>query len=264
MPHPLQDTFLRRNSAVSDYEGEMSDFDAFLQQRIVYPDEWSTPAFAVERHPQTQSIPRPPSRPHYAADRLPLPSPSPEHAMYPADWWHGETNIRHVNGTGELWSGGCVPFFPDHGNCRIGISMKLARLGTGMRLAQTPLSDFLHKMKTRFTVSHPMLSIQWPGYESISHEEGLRPLHIQRPLRLHPNMPLADLAKQLADYFFEFVENYAAHCNPHNPHAIPLGSASGLRAVNFNRLRMVKLWTPDAGRHWNLEVAIVDDYMLNC
>ncbi|KAJ7776042.1 hypothetical protein DFH07DRAFT_936977 [Mycena maculata] len=257
MPHPQYDTIYRRNSTSSECDiGSPTPSDqelsSLFRQNLQFPTESS----ASDQSPQhrgsaTRKASRSPAPPVIA--RMPLRLPSPEHPMLPSDWWHHDTNLRIVNGTGDIWSGDRVPFFPDHGRCTAGISMKLARLGTGMLHRRTPLSAFLHPVL--FSVSQPMLSIQWPGYESIS-DHGLRPLHIKRPLHLHPTMSLAELGTKLADYFFEFSENYSEHCNPHNARSILLGPLG----VTFNRLRMIKLWTADSGIHWNVEVAIVDDY----
>ncbi|KAJ7119357.1 hypothetical protein C8R43DRAFT_1137063 [Mycena crocata] len=182
-------------------------------------------------------------------------TPSPEIPYLPSDWWHSDTNITIVNGTGNMWSGDRIPFFPDHGYCTTGISMKQARLGTGMLHAHQPISNFLHRLI--FYIPYPMLSIQWPGYSSIDGERGLHPLDIHRPLNFHPEVTLVDLAKQVADYLFEFCELYGDNCNVRDPKAILLGRGG----VEFNRLRLVKLWTGNGGLQWNAEVAIVDDYI---
>ncbi|KAJ7142257.1 hypothetical protein C8R44DRAFT_760431 [Mycena epipterygia] len=263
MPHPQHDALYRRNSVVkydakppiSSYE-EQASFNDFLRERIDLPEEWSYPDLQVGSG--VYEIPRNP--PPLAPPFMPsVNMPSPEHPRLPSDWWHNDANVRIVGGTGDLWSGDRIPFFPDHGRCTTGISMQHARLSTGMLHGHNRLSVYLHPFL--FNVPHPMLSIQWPGYQSIQEsfyeQKGLRPLNLKRPLRFHPDVTLAELAQQVAEYFFEFSEIYGEHCNTLDPRAILLGP----QGIPFNRLRMVKLWTSNSGIHWNVEVAIVDDYV---
>jgi hypothetical protein len=84
--------------------------------------------------------------------------PSPEIPNLPSDWWHNDANVRIINGTGDLWSGDRIQFFPNHGRCTTGISMKLARLAIGLSRGHTPLRKIVHPIL--FHVPHPMLSIQ--------------------------------------------------------------------------------------------------------
>ncbi|KAJ6493260.1 hypothetical protein C8R45DRAFT_928036 [Mycena sanguinolenta] len=185
------------------------------------------------------------------------PPPSPEIPNFPSDWWHNlEAGVAIINGTNDLWSGDNIPFISDHTNNRaFGISMKQARLGVGMLYGQTRLKKWVRPVL--FGVPRPMLSIQWPGYQSVEERGGLRPLNFERPLYLKESCTLVQLAQQVADYFFEFSEIYGANCNPNDPKAIRLGPG----AVTFDRLRLVKLWTTNRGISWIAEVAIVKDYM---
>jgi hypothetical protein len=84
--------------------------------------------------------------------------PSPKDPNIPSDWWYTDTNIKIVNGTGDLWSGDRIPFFTDHGYGTWGASMKLARLEVGMAHPHMPLSQWAHYILLEFP--HPMLSIQ--------------------------------------------------------------------------------------------------------
>ncbi|KAJ6525894.1 hypothetical protein DFH09DRAFT_1286034 [Mycena vulgaris] len=261
MPHPQQhNAVYRRNSFVKGSPAipsneELANFNDFLRQQIDLPAEWSSPNASVPWNRELlQSLPalEPRSRPSL---------PSPEHPNLPSDWWHRDTNLKIVGGPGNLWSGDCIPFFADHGRCNAGISMKMARLGLGMLHAHRHLSDFMRPIVS--AIPAPLLSISWPGYQTIEESfhqpHGPQSLNITRPLRLDPNMTLAELAKQVADYFFEFSERFGAHCNPNHPRALLLGPGG----INFKRLRMVKLWTTTGGLFWYLEVAIVDDYVQN-
>ncbi|KAJ7247158.1 hypothetical protein B0H12DRAFT_1125436 [Mycena haematopus] len=191
---------------------------------------------------------------------LPWPtSSSPEIPNLPLDWWHTDIGIKIINGTGDLWAGDRIPFISDHGILAYGVSMERARLGIGMIHGHTLLSDWVHPML--FHIPYPMLSIQWPGYQSIQESfcehDGLRPLNIKRPLYLDKNCTLAQLAQQVADYFFEFSEVYGEHCNLTDPKALLLGPGG----IAFDRLRLIKLWTSNQGIFWNAEIAIVHDYM---
>ncbi|KAK7057908.1 hypothetical protein R3P38DRAFT_2843595 [Favolaschia claudopus] len=188
-----------------------------------------------------------------------LSPPSPEIPGLASDWWHVDTNVRIVNGTGGVWSGDAIAFHPDHGPCTAGISMKMARHGMGMLRGDSPVRKWVHPFL--LNVPHPMLSIQWPGYQSIEESfvacGGVRPLNIQRSLPIYGDATLAQVAQQVAHCFFELCQSYGNHCNPHDPQAILLGP----NGVNFDRLRLVKLWTSNQGAYWNAEVAIVSDYM---
>ncbi|KAF8177492.1 hypothetical protein K438DRAFT_1978472 [Mycena galopus ATCC 62051] len=185
--------------------------------------------------------------------------PSPEIPNLPSDWWHDDSRIRIINGTGDLWSGDSILFFPDHGRRVQGISMKQARLGIGMLHGQTPLRKWVHP--SIFNDTHPMLSIQWPGYhfldESFHERDGFLPLNIKRPLHLDGSVTLAEVARQVAEYFFGVSELYSEHCNLHDPKALLLGPGG----ITFDRLRLVKLWTSNRGGFWNAEIAVVDDYI---
>ncbi|KAJ7445332.1 hypothetical protein FB451DRAFT_1293110 [Mycena latifolia] len=250
MPQVHHNTIYRRDSLVKEarrHQDDLENFHHFLRERVDLPAEWSIPDLPWNFDP-----PRNP--PPLAPPVMSRVAPSPELPNLPSDWWHRDTNVKIVGGTGEIWSGDHIPFFPNHGPCTIGISMKLARLGSGILHAQKPLSNFVNPIL--FNIPHPMLYISFPGYQAIE-ESGLQPLTLARPLPFHPNVTVAELAKQVADYFFEFSEVYGAHCNPRDPQAILLGPGG----VNFNRLRMVKLWKSRRQLHWNLEVAIVDDYV---
>ncbi|KAJ7148060.1 hypothetical protein C8R43DRAFT_952687 [Mycena crocata] len=263
MPEPQSKSIYRRKSTVSvkdhglhgtttEDPDVIANFNHFLNERVRLPTEWSAPAPVPTtwNYEFTHNPPR-------LAPPLRATTPSPELPSLPSDWWHSDANIRAVNGTGEIWSGDGIFFFPDHGYCKTGISMKLARLGVGMVHGHKPIGSFVHRLV--FSPPHPMLSIQWPGYISVDDRKGLRPLNIHRPLDLHPDVTLMDLAKQVSDYMFEFCENYADHCNIRDSKAILLGRRPG--GVNFNRLRLVKLWTSNGGIFWHAEVAIVDDYV---
>ncbi|KAJ6592771.1 hypothetical protein B0H19DRAFT_1245597 [Mycena capillaripes] len=257
MPHPQHRELDRRNSAIWDNgrspilsERESEKYLRTHVQHSLQPASSELPwNFDAPRNPPSLA----------PAVMLQPTLPSPEVPNLPSDWWHSDTNLEIVNGTGDLWSGDRVPFFPDHGRCTTGISMKQARLAIGMLHSHTSLSEFVHPFL--FNVPHPMLSIQWPGYHSVDEylyqHDGLRPLNIKRPLHLHANVTLAQLAKQVSDYLFEFSELYGDHCNRRDPNSRLLGPGG----ISFNRLRLVKLWTSNHGVFWNAEVAIVDDYM---
>ncbi|KAJ7678626.1 hypothetical protein B0H17DRAFT_1206689 [Mycena rosella] len=258
MPQPQQNSIYRRTSFVKETgrlpaptHEELEIFDRFLREHVDIPAEWAPERplpwdFPIPRNPPPLA---PPTRVAVASPELPNLS---------SDWWHQDAKLKTVNGTGDMWAGDHIPFFPDHGSCTAGISMKLARLGSGMLHGERPLSHFVYPLL--FSIPHPMLTICWPGYQSLdadyNHPQGLRPFTFERLLHLHPNTTLAGLAQQVAEYFFEFSELYGAHCNPCDPRSILLGPGG----INFNRLRMVKLYT-NGGFWWNLEVAIVDDYV---
>ncbi|KAJ7076678.1 hypothetical protein B0H15DRAFT_1026495 [Mycena belliarum] len=243
MPHPQTASLFRCTSFVKDEENDAESAGPGTS----LPEDWAitqaSSNFDLLRSPASLA-PRPVS------------SASMEPCGMPSDWWHHNTNIRIVGGTGEIWSGDRIPFFPAHGSCTFGVSMKLARLASGISHGHTPIGSFIHPLL--FNIPHPMLSISFPGYqESLYHQGRPRPLSITRPLKFYPTVTLAQLAKEVADYFYEFSKFYGGYCNTNDPQAILLGPGG----VEFNRLRMVKLWTSNGGISWKLEVAIVDDYM---
>ncbi|KAJ6516704.1 hypothetical protein C8R47DRAFT_1268221 [Mycena vitilis] len=247
MPHSQHDELYRRSSVASD--SGKSPIRAHKRT------ENSPPARPVPKF--YSDFDHPPSLAPGALYQQPYPSPEMPHL--PCDWWHTDTNIRIVNGTGNLWSGDRIPFAPDHGHCTTGISLKQARHGIGMFHGGMALHRFIHPLL--FNIPHPMLSIRWPGYysvqETFDEQSGLCPLHIERPLYFNENVTSAQLAQQVADYFFEFFESYGQNCNHGDPRAILLGPGG----VAFDRLRLVKLWTSNHGVSWTAEIAIVDDYV---
>ncbi|KAJ7722027.1 hypothetical protein B0H16DRAFT_1601474 [Mycena metata] len=245
MPHPQYNALDRRTSISRDSpkipSNDVADLESYLRKAQLLAE-------AIEPSRFTR-LPNPP---------MPEPSlPVFKVPSLPSDWWHTDTNIRIVNGTGDLWSGDRIPFVPHQGRCATGISMEQARLGgDGIFHGGAPLARFLHPML--FHVPHPMLSIQWPGYITFHNEcNAPQPLIIQQPLHLHETTTLAQLGQQVAEYFFQFSQLYRKYCNTRDRRALLLGPGG----VNFNRLRLVKLWTADHGLSWIAEIAVVEDYV---
>ncbi|KAJ7748953.1 hypothetical protein B0H16DRAFT_1552340 [Mycena metata] len=248
MPHPQYNALGRRASMSKD-SGKIHSNDQIAELEEHFRTQFQTTERSRADCPQTTALPL-----ALAMSRMSL--PSPEIPGLPSDWWHNDTDIRIISGPGDLWSGNRIPFVPDHGRCIIGISMKQARLGVGMFHGGTVLSRIIHPML--FHVPHPMLSIQWPGYCAFQDKyNGPQPLNIQQPLQLHETTTLAQLGQQVAEYFFEFSQLYRRYCNTRDPKALLLGPGG----INFNRLRLVKLWTCDHGLSWIAEVAVVEDYV---
>ncbi|KAJ7032267.1 hypothetical protein C8F04DRAFT_1396707 [Mycena alexandri] len=246
MPHPQYDAVDRRTS-ISKESGKIHSNDQLAEL-----EEYFRKTHFLPETTEPARLDRPHNPP------MPGPSfPVLEIPSLPSDWWHNATNIRIVNGTGDLWSGDRIPFVPDRGRCVIGISMEQARLGgDGIFHGGAPLARFIHPML--FHIPHPMLSIQWPGYSAVRDEYNRpQPLNIQQPLHLYETTTLAQLGQQVSEYFFTFSQLYRQYCNPRDSKALLLGPGG----VNFNRLRLVKLWTSDHGLSWIAEVAVVEDYI---
>ncbi|KAJ7627083.1 hypothetical protein FB45DRAFT_1059912 [Roridomyces roridus] len=213
-------------------------------------------------HPHT---PRPSPLSH------PFPIVQNPHPLLP-DWWHQPSpdgRPRRVGGSGDFWAGDNVAFYPDPQYMGTGqqglegVSMELALQGC----AQMLLGDQTLEGRLPFArIRGPILRVQWPGYQEFDPTYSqLQPLRLDRPLLLTPTMTFRKLAQQLAQLYFEFAmdETYANSVSapPYPRGLIPLGAAQAPNTVNFNWLRMVKLWYNVDERVWNLEVIIVDDYM---
>ncbi|KAJ7109584.1 hypothetical protein C8R43DRAFT_1113899 [Mycena crocata] len=115
------------HEATTNSSSDTENFHRFLNERVALPAEWSAPQPEPTRWNYQFTHNPPPLAPPF------MPAmPSPEIPGLPSDWWHSDTNIRVINGTGDMWSGDRIPFFPNHGYCKTGISLQLARTGTGM------------------------------------------------------------------------------------------------------------------------------------
>ncbi|KAJ7171381.1 hypothetical protein C8R46DRAFT_1033004 [Mycena filopes] len=245
MPHPQYTNALgRRPSVPKDINHEeLAKFNKYFGTDI------DLSPLPEPSHPAQR--PHTPLRPSTPAGQWRVPAPSPEPPLLPSDWWHSATNIRLINGPGALWAGDHIPFVPNHGRCPTGVSMKLARLGAGMFHGGALVSRFIHPML--FCIPEPMLSIQWPGYYALP----TQPLRIEQPLDLSERTTLAQLGQQVAEYVFEFSTLYQHYCDSRDPSALLLG----VGGIDFNRLRLVKLWTSNRGLSWNAEIGVVDDYV---
>ncbi|KAJ7189235.1 hypothetical protein C8R46DRAFT_1206315 [Mycena filopes] len=239
MPHPQSDSG-RRGSASQHDDKKHDDFARFEEYWSRTGNADCAPALRA-RTPDFVPPPRP------ATTRVP---------NLPSDWWHSDTNIRIVNGTGNIWYGDNIPFFPDHGPAVTGVALTQALLGVGLKWSQRPINGFIHELL--FHIPHPMLAIQWPGYSSASAgHRGIQPITIERPLDLSPTTTVAEVARQVADCLVHFAYTYADYCDLRVPNALLLGPGG----VSLERLRLVKLWTSDRGLSWKVEVAVVDDYV---
>ncbi|KAJ7627129.1 hypothetical protein FB45DRAFT_1029485 [Roridomyces roridus] len=208
--------------------------------------------------------------------RLPLVQNPHPHQLPQSDWWHlPPTGGRPARRVGrppsyQSLSFRSVQFDPDpqhlsRGQRNLsGVSMELAL----QRCAHMSNGDEKLRYLLPFTPTwKPILRIQWPGYDEMDLTRNeFRSLSVDLPLILDPEMRMKDLAQQLAQYYYNFATNelYAETVSgpPYHLGLIPLGAARAPNTVNFNRLRMVKLWSNDS-LFWTLEVVIVHDYVAN-
>ncbi|CAK5281992.1 unnamed protein product [Mycena citricolor] len=183
----------------------------------------------------------------------------PEQKSLYIDWWHSDIGMKFVGLCPTSSVVEAVEFHPDHGPCTVGVSMILARLGAGFEQPQRMiLNDILDPL-----IGHipcPVLVISWPGYGN-SKQPPVRPggshekIPLRRPLVISHKTTVADLARQVADHLYVFSEMFSACFNPTIAHGIRLGP----EGVKFEQLRLVRLYSLDAGCTWCAEVAIAYD-----
>ncbi|KAJ6614202.1 hypothetical protein B0H10DRAFT_171824 [Mycena sp. CBHHK59/15] len=210
----------------------MENLNQYLSQDLPLPNEWKLP--------QAKKI-----RPEEIVD-----------TKFP-DWWHRDDGIVRV-GTGSF-ALHSVYFNPESGPCTVGIPMETAALH--LRI-EDPCTNLALRVPAIMR-SHPwpQLRIRWPGYQALD-EDGLRQFEFVRAIPFtceqgREFITLSALAQQISDVFREFYDDYRTLCNTNDPSAIVLGPGG----VDFSRLRMVRMWSSNMGCIWDLEVAIVKEFV---